>query len=142
MGKHAHMMAISPPLSMKEVWFKMHPAYSMAKYGMSVSVLGMAGEFRDEGVCCNALWPRTSIWTAAMKMLGGGTDEAAKGSRTVDIMSDAAYEILTSKRTGEFLIDEHVMRDAGVTDFSKYDCVPGADLTPDYFVDEWLEDHT
>lgn len=138
-GKHAHMMAISPPLSMREIWFKNHTAYSMAKFGMSMSVLGMAGEFRDEGVCCNALWPRTAIWTAAMKMLGGNTDEAAAGCRTPEIMEEAAYEILTSKRTGEFLIDEDILREKGVTDFSKYDCVPGAPLIPDFFIDDYEE---
>ena len=119
-GRHAHMMAISPPLSMKEIWFKNHTAYSIAKFGMSMSVLGMAGEFKDEGVCCNALWPRTAIWTAAMKMLGGNTDEAAAGCRTTEIMEEAAYHILTSKRTGEFIIDEDLLREKGVTDFGKY----------------------
>lgn len=138
-GRHAHMMAISPPLSMREIWFKNHTAYSMAKFGMSMSVLGMAGEFRDEGVCCNALWPRTAIWTAAMKMLGGNTDEAAAGCRTPEIMEEAAYEILTSKRTGEFIIDEDLLREKGVTDFSKYDCVPGAPLIPDFFIDDYEE---
>jgi len=116
-GRHAHMMAISPPLSMKEMWFKNHTAYSIAKFGMSMSVLGMAGEFKDEGVCCNALWPRTAIWTAAMKMLGGNTDDAAAGCRTTEIMEEAAYHILTSKRTGEFIIDEDLLREKGVTDF-------------------------
>merc|ERR1712066_355715 len=138
-GKHAHMMAISPPLSMKEIWFKNHTAYSIAKFGMSMSVLGMAGEFKDEGVCCNALWPRTAIWTAAMKMLAGGTDEGAAGSRTPEIMSDAAYEILTSKRTGEFIIDEDLLREQGVTDFGKYECVPGSPLIPDFFIDNYEE---
>lgn len=138
-GRHAHMMAISPPLSMKEIWFKNHTAYSIAKFGMSMSVLGMAGEFKDEGVCCNALWPRTAIWTAAMKMLGGNTDEAAAGCRTTEIMEEAAYHILTSKRTGEFIIDEDLLREKGVTDFGKYDCVPGAPLIPDFFVDDYEE---
>jgi len=138
-GRHAHMMAISPPLSMKEIWFKNHTAYSIAKFGMSMSVLGMAGEFKDEGVCCNALWPRTAIWTAAMKMLGGNTDEAAAGCRTPEIMEEAAYDILTSKRTGQFIIDEDLLREKGVTDFSKYECVPGAPLIPDFFVDDYEE---
>ena len=106
---------------------------------MSMSVLGMAGEFKDEGVCCNALWPRTAIWTAAMKMLGGNTDEAAAGCRTTEIMEEAAYHILTSKRTGEFIIDEDLLREKGVTDFGKYDCVPGAPLIPDFFVDDYEE---
>jgi len=138
-GRHAHMMAISPPLSMKEIWFKNHTAYSIAKFGMSMSVLGMAGEFKDEGVCCNALWPRTAIWTAAMKMLGGNTDEAAAGCRTPEIMEEAAYDILTSKRTGQFIIDEDLLREKGVTDFTKYECVPGAPLIPDFFVDDYEE---
>merc|ERR1712131_68032 len=138
-GKHAHMMAISPPLSMREIWFKNHTAYSIAKFGMSMSVLGMAGEFRDEGVCVNALWPRTAIWTAAMKMLGGNTDEAAVGCRSVEIMEDAAYEILTSKRTGGFFIDEDILREAGQTDFDKYECVPGSPLIPDFFIDDYEE---
>merc|ERR1712169_78354 len=106
-------------------------------------VLGMAGEFQDRGVAVNALWPRTGIWTAAMKMLGGGTDDAAKGCRTEAIMADAAYQVLISdpkiaNNTGNFYIDEEVLRQRlKMTDFSQYDCVPGAELMPDFFIDEY-----
>lgn len=113
-GKNAHVLNISPPLSMREIWFKNHTAYTIAKFGMSMCTLGMAGEYRDDGVAFNALWPRTGIWTAALKMLGGGLDEAAKGCRTDEIMADAAYVMLSQnpkEYTGNFEIDEDVLRE-------------------------------
>lgn len=135
-AKNPHILNISPPLNMKPMWFKGHVAYTMAKYGMSMCVLGMAEEFKEEGIAVNALWPKTAIETAAMEMLSGG--EALDNCRKVEIMSDAAYVVLTrdsKSRTGEFLIDEDVLREVGVTDFEHYACVPGADLLPDFFLD-------
>jgi len=138
-SSNPHILNISPPLSMDNKWFKDNVAYTMAKYGMSMCVLGMAEEFKEDGVAVNALWPRTAIWTAAMKMLGG--DEAANGCRTVDIMSDAAYKILTSpsrSTTGNFFIDEDLLRKTGQTDFEKYACVPGHALSIDFFLEDAL----
>ncbi|XP_068675909.1 hydroxysteroid dehydrogenase-like protein 2 [Montipora foliosa] len=136
-GKNPHILNISPPLNMKPHWFKNHVAYTMAKYGMSMCVLGMAEEFKDDGISVNALWPKTGIATAAMQMLGG--KDALAQCRTDDIMADAAYVVLTRDsraRTGEFLIDEDVLRDVGVTDFEPYSCVPGSKLLPDFFLDD------
>jgi citronellol/citronellal dehydrogenase len=135
-AQNPHILNLSPPLDMKEKWFAPHVAYTMAKFGMSMCVLGMAGEFRSQGVGVNALWPRTVIATAAVQNLLGG-DESIRGSRTPEIMADAAYEILTRPSrecTGNFFIDEDLLRSAGVTDFSKYQVVPGAKLLPDFFV--------
>ncbi|XP_020604794.1 hydroxysteroid dehydrogenase-like protein 2 [Orbicella faveolata] len=135
-GKNSHILNISPPLSMKPLWFKSHVAYTMAKYGMSMCVLGMAEEFKDDGIAVNALWPKTAIATAAMEMLGG--KEALASSRTDQIMADAAYVVMTRDsraRTGEFLIDEDVLKEVGVTDFEQYSCVPGSKLIPDFFLD-------
>lgn len=132
-----HILNISPPLNMDPKWFSGHVAYTMAKYGMSMCVLGMAGEFKEQGVAVNALWPRTAIYTAAMAMLGGG-DEIAKQCRKVDIMSDAAYAILCKESksfTGNFAIDDEVLKAAGVSDLDQYACVPGSKLLPDFFLD-------
>jgi citronellol/citronellal dehydrogenase len=131
-----HILNISPPLVMEERWFAPHLAYTMAKFGMSLCVLGMAGEFRDRGVAVNALWPRTVIATAAVQNLLGG-DATVSRSRKPTIMADAAYEILTTpsrQLTGQFLIDEDFLRTRGVTDFSAYSVVPGADLLEDFFL--------
>ena len=142
-GNNPHVLNISPPLSMREIWFKNHTAYTMAKFGMSMCTLGMAGEYRDDGIAFNALWPRTGIWTAALKMLGGGLDEAAKGCRTEEIMSDAAHLMLiqdAKEYSGNFEIDEDVLRNfGGVTDFEKYECYPGEPLMPDFFIDNYEE---
>ncbi len=135
-AQNPHILNLSPPLNMEEKWFAPHVAYTMAKFGMSMCVLGMAGEFRQQGVAVNALWPRTVIATAAVQNLLGG-DEAMKGSRTPEIMADAAYVILTRPSrecTGNFFIDDEVLASAGVKDLSKYASVPGADLIPDFFV--------
>lgn len=132
-----HILNLSPPLSMKPKWFGPHVAYTMAKFGMSMCVLGMAAEFAKQGVACNALWPRTSIATAAVQNLLGG-DAIVNRSRNVDIMSDAAHIILTSPSrecTGNFFIDENVLREHGVTDFDKYAIDPSQELFPDFFVD-------
>ncbi|XP_074610824.1 hydroxysteroid dehydrogenase-like protein 2 [Acropora palmata] len=136
-GKNPHILNISPPLNMKPRWFKNHVAYTMAKYGMSMCVLGMAEEFKDDGISVNALWPKTAIATAAMQMLGG--KEALTQCRTDHIMADAAYVVLTRDsraRTGEFLVDEDVLKDVGVTDFEPYSCVPGSKLLLDFFLDD------
>jgi citronellol/citronellal dehydrogenase len=135
-AKNPHILNISPPLLMEKHWFAGHVAYTMAKYGMSMCVLGMAEEFREQGVAVNALWPLTTIATAAVKNLLGG-DTMVAHSRKPDIMADAAHVILTrSSRecTGNFFVDERVLREAGVTDFEHYSVVPGAKLQPDFFV--------
>ena len=130
-----HILNLSPPLNMETRWFEGHVAYTMAKFGMSMCVLGMAGEFKGQ-VGVNALWPRTAIATAAVNNLLGG-EEAMERCRKPEIMADAAHGILTSKHselTGQFLIDEDFLRSRGVTDFDPYANVPGADLIPDFFV--------
>ncbi|XP_049593711.1 hydroxysteroid dehydrogenase-like protein 2 isoform X1 [Syngnathus scovelli] len=120
----AHILNLSPPLNLNPVWFKNHTAYTMAKYGMSMCVLGMAEEFRGQ-IAVNALWPRTAIQTAAMDMLGG--EGVAKQCRTADIMADAAYAVLTRPKTftGHFLVDEDVLREEGVRDMDQYAVQPG-----------------
>lgn len=132
-----HILNLSPPLNMVEKWFKNHVAYTMAKFGMSMCVLGMAGEFREKGVAVNALWPRTAIATAAVKNLLGG-DEMIRRSRKPEIMADAAHYILTQPSqefTGKFCIDDEIMESAGVTDLTPYAVDPTLDLMPDFFVE-------
>jgi len=142
-GRNPHILNNSPPLSMKPIWFKNHVAYTMAKYGMSMCVLGMAEEFKEAGIAVNAIWPKTAIMTAAMVMMGGG-DGISSQCRTPEIMADAAYVILTRHSrefTGNFCVDEHILREVGVKDFSQY-LAPGAtedSLMPDFFLDEFLE---
>ncbi len=131
-----HILNLSPPLDMDPKWFGPHVAYTIAKFGMSLCVLGMAEEFKGEGVAVNALWPRTAIATAAIKNALGG-DEVMNISRTPEIMGDAAYVILTkdSKEfTGNFCIDDNLLAENGVTDFSQYAEVPFDQLAPDFFV--------
>jgi len=141
-GRNPHILNNSPPLSMKPIWFKNHVAYTMAKYGMSMCVLGMAEELKDSGIAVNAIWPKTAIMTAAMVMMGGG-DEISSQCRTPEIMADAAYVILTKHSrefTGNFCVDEQILREVGVKDFSQY-LAPGAteqSLMPDFFLDEFL----
>lgn len=133
-----HILNISPPLNMNPRWFKNHIAYTMAKYGMSQCVLGMAEEFRDDGIACNALWPRTAIITAAMEMLGGsGVD---KQCRKPEIMADAAYVIICKESksfTGKFVIDDEILKTEGITDFDQYAVDPSSSLMPDFFLDEF-----
>jgi len=142
-GRNPHILNNSPPLSMRPIWFKNHVAYTMAKYGMSMCVLGMAEEFRETGIAVNAIWPKTAIMTAAMEMLGGGGGISSQ-CRTPQIMADAAYVILTSDSrnfTGNFCVDEAVLKEVGVKDFSSY-LAPGAtesSLMPDFFLDEFLD---
>lgn len=131
-----HILNISPPLNFEERWFAPHTAYSMAKFGMSLCVLGMAGEFRTKGVGVNALWPQTTIATAAIQNLLGG-EAMMKSSRTPDIVADAAHAILTRDArtcTGNYFIDEDVLREEGVEDFDPYAVDPSMPLTPDFFV--------
>ncbi|XP_047123228.1 hydroxysteroid dehydrogenase-like protein 2 [Hydra vulgaris] len=137
-SKNPHILNISPPLSMKSIWFKNHSAYTIAKYGMSMCVLGMSEEFKKDGIAVNALWPRTTVATAAVNMLGG--DKLMKTSRKPDIMADAAYVILTKHSgsyTGNFAIDDDVLKEVGISDkeLENYSYVPGSKLTLDYFVD-------
>ncbi|MCP5366079.1 MAG: NAD(P)-dependent oxidoreductase [Hyphomicrobiales bacterium] len=131
-----HILNISPPLNMSAKWFKDHVAYTMAKYGMSMCVLGMAAEFAEAGVAVNALWPRTGIATAAIAMLGG--DELMAMSRKPEIMADAAHAVLVRDSracTGNFFIDDEVLAAAGVTDLDRYAFKPGNPLMPDFFLD-------
>ena len=137
-ASNPHILNLSPPLDMSEKWFSNHVAYSMAKYGMSMCVLGMAGELRQDGIAVNALWPRTGIATAAIRNALAG-DEGMKMCRTVDIMSDAAHVILMKSSrefTGQFCIDDTLLWEAGVRDFDKYRVDPTRDLMPDFFVPE------
>jgi citronellol/citronellal dehydrogenase len=136
-ANNPHVLNLSPPLSMKSHWFAGHVAYTMAKYGMSMCVLGMAEEFKPLGIAVNALWPRTAIFTAAMEMIGGGPD-IRRQCRTVDIMGDAAHAILVRDArscTGNFFVDDDVLRAEGVTDFTRYAVDPTAELLPDFFLD-------
>ena len=131
-----HVLNLSPPLNLNPVWFKDHVAYTMAKYGMSMCVLGMSEEFRQDGIAFNALWPRTVIATAALNMLGGAV--SPDNCRTEDIMADAAHAILCQDArlsTGNFYIDEDVLRATGVKDFNKYSVKPGEALMKDLFLD-------
>lgn len=131
-----HILNISPPLNLSPRWFAPHAAYTIAKYGMSLCVLGMAEEFREQGVAVNALWPRTVIATAAVMNLLGG-EEVIRRSRKPEIMADAAHAILTRASrdcTGNFFIDEDVLTETGVTDFAQYAITPGSELLPDLFL--------
>ncbi len=135
-ASNPHILNISPPLNLEERWFAPHTAYSIAKYGMSLCVLGMAGEFRDAGVGVNALWPRTTIATAAVANLLGG-EAMLRRSRKPEIMADAAWHILTrpaAEVSGNFFIDDEVLADEGIEDLSRYAVEPGVELQPDFFV--------
>ncbi len=130
-----HILNLSPPLNMDQKWFAPHVAYTMAKYGMSLCVLGMAEEFRSDGIAVNALWPRTVIATAALAMLGDAVDP--ENCRKPAIVADAAHWILTQparKTTGNFFIDEEALERAGVTDLDQYAVKPGEELLPDLFL--------
>ncbi|PSJ60485.1 SDR family oxidoreductase [Kumtagia ephedrae] len=135
LAKNPHILNLAPPLDMKAKWFKGHVAYTMAKFGMSMCTLGMSAEFAKDGIAVNSLWPLTAIDTAAVRNLLGG-EQVAAISRSAEIMADAAHTILTRpsrEATGNFYIDEEVLREEGVTDFSKY--APGAGpLAGDFFV--------
>ena len=133
-----HVLMLSPPLDMNPRWFQGHVAYSMAKFGMSMCVLGMAAEYKDDGIAFNALWPRTGIATAAIKFALAG-DEGMKQCRTVEIMADSAHAIFEKPAkdfTGNFLIDDSFLYDEGVRDFDQYRVDPTSRLMPDFFVPE------
>jgi citronellol/citronellal dehydrogenase len=131
-----HILMISPPLDMKEKWFAPHTAYSMAKFGMSLVVLGLAGELRPKGIAVNALWPRTVIATAAVQNLLGG-ETMMQRARKPEIMADAAYAIFSKPArefTGRFLIDDSFLAENGIRDFAHYAVDPTQQLAPDFFV--------
>jgi citronellol/citronellal dehydrogenase len=135
-AENPHILMLSPPLDMSPRWFGPHLAYTMAKYGMSMCVLGLSAELARNGIAANALWPRTMIATAAVRNLLGG-ESSIRGSRNPEIVADAAHWILTQPSrevTGNFFIDEDVLRKAGVTDFDKYAVDPSAKLLPDLFL--------
>ncbi len=136
-AENPHILNLSPPLNLNPNWFKDHVAYTMSKYGMSMCVLGMAEEFVEEGIAVNALWPRTVIATAAISMLGGRVNP--ENCRKEEIMADAAHAILTRESrecTGNFFIDETVLIEEGVSDFTRYAVKPGVPLMKDLFLDE------
>ena len=127
---------MSPPLDMQEKWFAPHTAYTMAKFGMSLVVLGLAGELRNKGIAVNALWPRTVIATAAVNNLLGG-EAMMRAARKPEIMADAAYAVFAKPArefTGNFLIDDTFLSETGVTDFDQYRVDPTQKLAPDFFV--------
>lgn len=137
-SSNPHVLNLSPPLTMEARWFAPHVAYTMAKFGMSMCVLGMSAEFRKQGVAFNALWPKTAIATAAVNNLLGG-EEAIKRCRKPEIMADAAYVIFgknSRECTGNFFIDEQVLQENGISDFSiyKYTDVKDHELLPDFFL--------
>lgn len=135
-GTNAHILNLSPPLNLNPDWFRDYTAYTMSKYGMSMCVLGMAEEFRGDGIGVNALWPRTVIATAAINMLDGMVKP--ENCRTEAVMADAAHEILVrdaASCTGNFFIDEDVLVQAGITDFDQYAVQPGQPLMKDLFLD-------
>jgi citronellol/citronellal dehydrogenase len=130
-----HILTLAPPLNMDEQWFEAYCAYTMSKYGMSMCVLGMAAEFKQEGVAVNALWPRTVIATSAIEMLGG--EALMRSARKPEIVAEAAHWILTQPSrdcTGHFFIDEDVLKKKGVTDFAPYAVVPNVPLAEDFFL--------
>ena len=135
-GRNPHILNLSPPLSMKPVWFKNHVAYTMAKYGMSMCVLGMAEEFKRDGIGVNALWPRTVIDTAALQMIPGID---ALAGRKPEILADAAYIIFNrpaAECTGNFFVDDELLASEGITDLEKYSVTPGTkDFLYDFFLD-------
>jgi citronellol/citronellal dehydrogenase len=134
-AENPHILTLSPPLNLNPGWFAPHVAYTIAKYGMSMCTLGMAQEFAERGVAVNSLWPRTTIATAAVEVF---FPQALAASRKPEIMADAAHWILTQDSracTGNFFVDEAVLRRAGVTDLERYAVTPGAALANDIFLD-------
>lgn len=136
-SNNPHILALSPPLTMRADWFAQHLPYTLSKYGMSMVMFGMAEEFKDDGIACNALWPRTTIATAAVEFALGG-EAMLRMSRKPDIMADAAHAMLCRSArsySGNFVLDEDVLRETGMSDFSGYAAVPGHALQVDIFVD-------
>ncbi len=137
-AQNPHILMLSPPLDMKEKWFAGHTGYSIAKFGMSLCVLGLAGELRAQGIAVNALWPRTTIATAAVKNLLGG-DAMVRASRTPAILADAAHAVFLKRArdfTGQFIIDDTFLYAEGERDFDRYRVDPTVALAPDFFVPE------
>ncbi|OGT58443.1 MAG: short chain dehydrogenase [Gammaproteobacteria bacterium RIFCSPHIGHO2_12_FULL_43_28] len=135
-AKNPHILNLSPPLNMEAKWFQKHVAYTMSKYGMSMCTLGMAAEFKSLGIAVNSLWPRTLIATAAIA--NNFPPQLYQATRKPAIVADAAHAILTSNSrevTGQFFIDEDILKSRGVTDFDQYVMTPGAELYPDLFVE-------
>lgn len=144
LAHNPHILNLAPPLDMDAKWFKGHVAYTMAKFGMSMCTLGMSAEFAREGIAVNSLWPLTAIDTAAVRNLLGG-QAVASMSRLPDIMADAAHAIVTRparETTGNFFIDELVLREEGVTDFSGYAPDAKGPLAADFFVPDWVFEKT
>jgi citronellol/citronellal dehydrogenase len=140
-AENPHILMLSPPLDIQTKWFAPHTGYSIAKYGMSLVVLGLAGELKDKGIAANALWPRTTIATAAVKNLLGG-DTLMRRSRTPEILADAAHAIFlkpAKEFTGNFLIDDSFLAGEGVEDFDKYRVDPKEPLAPDFFVPDHMK---
>jgi citronellol/citronellal dehydrogenase len=140
-AENPHILALSPPLDMQEKWFAPHLAYTMAKFGMSIVILGLAGELKSKGIAANALWPRTTIATAAIQNLLGG-DRIMRMSRKPDIIADAACKIFqkpSREFTGRFLIDDTFLSGEGVTDFDQYRVDPTQPLAPDFFVPDEMK---
>ena len=139
-AENPHILSLSPPLNLSPKWLGAHTGYTLAKYGMTMATLGLAAEFAGDGIAANTLWPRTTIATAAVQFALGG-DRMMRVSRTPEIYADAAYEVMTRparEYTGQTLIVEDVLEEAGVTDFSGYAAVPGTpddQLFPDIFLD-------
>lgn len=132
-----HILALSPPLNMRADWFAQHLPYTMSKYGMSMVMFGLSEELREDGIACNALWPRTTVATAAVEFALGG-DAMMRQSRSPEIMADAAYAILcrpSRSFTGNFALDDDILAEEGVTDFDRYRNDPTSALLPDIFVD-------
>ena len=137
-GRNPHILTLSPPLDLQAKWFAPHVAYTLAKFGMSLVVLGLAEEFRERGVAVNALWPRSVIATAAIVMIPDAQSQIAR-MRKPQIVADAAHAILvreSRRHTGQFYIDEDVLRSSGVTDFAPYAVDPREPLLTDLFLDE------
>lgn len=140
-AENPHILMLSPPLDMKMRWFAPHLAYTMAKYGMSLCVLGLAGELAPKAIAVNALWPRTTVATAAVKNLLGG-DKMVQASRTPEMLAEAAYMVFNKPSrsfSGNFLIDDNFMAGEGVTDFTPYRVDPSVPLMPDFFVPEEIK---
>ncbi len=137
-ASNPHILTLAPPLDLRPKWFAGHLAYSLSKYGMSLCMLGLAEEYRAQGIACNALWPRTTIATAAVEFALGGP-QMLRRSRKPQIVADAAHVILNRAArecTGQFFIDDSVLFDAGVRDFAPYSVEPGSPLLGDLFIDE------
>ena len=135
-SENPHILTLSPPLNLDPSWFGAHLAYTMSKFGMSMTVLGQSNELKSKGIAANALWPKTTIATAAVKNLLGG-DALIQASRTPEIMADAAFEIIkqnSKECTGNFFIDEDLLKNKGITDFKKYAVNPEMSLMKDLFV--------